>query len=77
LIALELRPLHKDRVDPPASLPTPAHLSGLLEHAPGMRVPVAWLIGELGNRSFSLTLFSMAVLALLPGASTIMGLLIA
>jgi hypothetical protein len=44
-------------------LPTSADLSGLLEHAPGMRVPVAWLIGQLGNRSFSLTLFSMAVLA--------------
>ena len=70
--------LPKDRVDPPDTLPTSAHLSRLLvEHAPGARVPVGWLIGRLGNRSFGLTLFSMAVLALLPGASTIVGVLIA
>jgi hypothetical protein len=34
-------------------------------------------MAELGDRSFGLTLLVMAVIALLPGASTIMGLLIA
>jgi hypothetical protein len=69
--------LSKDRVDPVDTLPTSAHLSRVLQDAPGARVPVGWLIGRLGNRSFGLTLFSMAVLALLPGASTIVGVLIA
>ncbi len=66
----------KDRVDP-ASLPTSAHLLRLLDRAQGARVPVGWLIGQLGDRSFGLTLFAMAMLALVPGASTIMGVLIA
>ncbi|MBY0318900.1 MAG: exopolysaccharide biosynthesis protein [Reyranella sp.] len=66
----------KDRVDP-ASLPTSAHLLRLLDRAEGARVPVGWLIGQLGDRSFGLTLFAMAMLALVPGASTIMGVLIA
>jgi hypothetical protein len=68
--------LSKDRVDP-ASLPTSAHLLRLLDRAEGARVPVGWLIGQLGNRSFGLTLFAMAMVALVPGASTIMGVLIA
>lgn len=66
----------KDRVEP-ASLPTSAHLLRLLDRAEGARVPVGWLIGQLGDRSFGLTLFAMAMLALVPGASTIMGVLIA
>jgi len=40
-------------------------------------VSVGWLMGELGERSFGLTLLGMAVIALVPGASTLMGLLIA
>lgn len=66
----------KDRVDP-ASLPTSAHLLRLLDRAEGARVSVGWLIGQLGDRSFGLTLFAMAMVALVPGASTIMGVLIA
>lgn len=38
---------------------------------------ISWLIAELGERSFGLTLLLMAVIALLPGLSTIVGLLIA
>lgn len=38
---------------------------------------VGWLMEELGERSFGLTLLVMATVALLPGASTIVGLLIA
>lgn len=38
---------------------------------------IGWLIAELDGRSFGLTLLLMAVIALLPGISTIVGLLIA
>ncbi len=49
----------------------------MLDRAPGERVDVGWLMAELGERSFGLTLLGMAVIALVPGASTIMGVLIA
>ncbi len=49
----------------------------MLDRAEDARVPVSWLLGELGERSFGLTLLGMAVIALVPGASTFMGLLIA
>jgi hypothetical protein len=49
----------------------------MLDRAEGARVSVGWLMGELGERSFGLTLLVMAVIALLPGASTVMGVLIA
>lgn len=58
-------------------VPTSAQLAGLLERAEGAEVTVGWLIGQLGARSFGLTLFIMAVIALVPGASTIVGVLIA
>ena len=62
---------------PPPPLPTSVQLARLLDRVDGPRVAVGWLIGQLGRRSFGLTLFAMAVLALLPGASTLMGVLIA
>ncbi|MPZ29455.1 MAG: exopolysaccharide biosynthesis protein [Rhodospirillales bacterium] len=49
----------------------------MLDRAGGPRVSIGWLISELGERSFGLTLLVMAIIALLPGASTIVGLLIA
>jgi hypothetical protein len=49
----------------------------MLNRAQGARVSIGWLISELGERSFGLTLIVMAIVALLPGASTIVGLLIA
>ena len=49
----------------------------MLDRADGPRVSVGWLIAELGERSFGLTLLVMAIIALLPGASTVVGLLIA
>ena len=58
-------------------VPTSVHLSRMLDRAEGTRVSIGWLIAELGERSFGLTLLVMAVIAFLPGASTIMGLLIA
>jgi hypothetical protein len=41
------------------------------------RVPVVWLLEQLGPRSFGLTFFVMGVVALVPGASTIVGVLLA
>jgi hypothetical protein len=49
----------------------------MLDQAPGTHVSIGWLMGELGERSFGLTLLVMAVIALLPGASTLVGLLLA
>jgi len=49
----------------------------MLDRAERPCVSVGWLIAELGERSFGLTLLVMAIIALLPGASTIVGLLIA
>jgi hypothetical protein len=49
----------------------------MLDRPHGERVSVGWLMGELGERSFGLTLLVMAIIALLLGASTIVGLLIA
>jgi hypothetical protein len=58
-------------------VPTSVHLQRMLNRAEGARVSVGWLMDELGERSFGLTLLVMAIVALLPGASTIVGLLIA
>jgi hypothetical protein len=58
-------------------LPTSVHLSRLLARAPGARITVGWLMRELGERSLGLTLLVMAVIALLPGLSTFVGVLIA
>lgn len=62
---------------PPPILPTSVRLARLLDPVQSTRVPVGWLIRQLGERSFGLVLFAMALLALLPGASTLIGLLIA
>jgi hypothetical protein len=62
---------------PPSYVPTSEHLSRLLDQAENEAVTVGWLIEQLGTRSFGLTLFIMAVIALVPGASTVIGVLIA
>jgi len=49
----------------------------MLDRAKGTHVSVGWLISELGERSFGLTLLVMAIIALMPGASTLVGVLIA
>ena len=61
----------------PLPVAASVHLSRMLDRAKGARVSIGWLMGELGERSFGLTLLGMAVVALVPGASTFMGLLIA
>jgi hypothetical protein len=49
----------------------------MLDRAEDARVSIGWLMEQLGRRSFGLTLFVMAVIAFLPGASMIVGLLVA
>jgi hypothetical protein len=49
----------------------------MLDRAEGTHVTVGWLMAELGDRSFGLTLLVMAIVALMPGASALVGVLIA
>ena len=63
--------------DQPTYLPTSVQLARMLDRAEGPRVSIAWLIEQLGRRSFGLTLLLMAVIACVPGASTIVGFLVA
>lgn len=57
--------------------PTSVELSRMLDCAHGARVSIAWLMAQLGRRSFGLTFFVMGLVALLPGASTLVGVLLA
>jgi len=58
-------------------VPTSAYLGEILNDAPGDSVSISWIMEQLGDRSFGLTLFVMAVVAVIPGGSTIIGVLIA
>ena len=66
-----------ERCESPTPAPTSVQLSRMLDRVKGARVSIKWLLGELGERSFGLTLLILAVIALLPGASTPAGVLIA
>jgi hypothetical protein len=57
--------------------PTSVQLLRMLDRAKGAKVSIGWLMEELGERSFGLTLLVMALIALLPGASIVVGLLMA
>lgn len=59
------------------SVPTSVQLAMMLDRAEGPRVSIGWLMEKLGRRSFGLTIFVMAVIALIPGASTVIGVLVA
>lgn len=61
----------------PTYVPTSRYLSKILDHAEGSHVSIGWLMDQLGERSFGLTLFIMAVIAFLPGAATLIGVLVA
>jgi hypothetical protein len=56
--------------------PTSAVLDHLLGGAPEEQVTLEWLIGRLGDRSFGLVLFLLALLGLLPGVSAVAGVLL-
>jgi hypothetical protein len=61
----------------PTYVPTSVQLAQMLDRADGPRVSIGWLVKQLGRRSFGLTLLVMAVIGCVPGASTIVGLLVA
>jgi hypothetical protein len=63
--------------DSPTYVPTSVQLTRMLDRAEGPSVSIGWLVEQLGRRSFGLTLFVMAVIGFVPGASTIVGLLVA
>jgi hypothetical protein len=69
--------LNHQQATPPDLVPTSVHVAKMLDRAEGARVSVGWLMAELGDRSFGLTLLVMAIVALIPGASTLVGVLIA
>jgi hypothetical protein len=49
----------------------------MLDRAEDTRVSIGWVVEQLGRRSFGLTLLVMAVIGFVPGASTVVGLLVA
>jgi hypothetical protein len=49
----------------------------LEDRAEEAQVSVSWLMEQLGRRSLGLTLFMMAIIALVPGVSIVIGVLIA
>src|SRR5258708_22318891 len=58
-------------------LPTSVQLAQMLDRAEEDRVSIEWLVEQLGRRSFGLTLLVMAVVGFVPGASAVVGLLMA
>jgi hypothetical protein len=62
-------------IDPQA--PTSTVLRELLLHAPEDRIALGWLMGSLGDRSFGIVLLLLGLLACLPAASAIVGIIIA
>jgi hypothetical protein len=52
-------------------------LNGLLTGAPADRVTLGWLLDSLGERSFGVVMLVLGLLALLPGASAVVGVLLA
>lgn len=57
-------------------LPTSVVLNDLLADAPGDHVTLAWVIGRLQERSFGLVMLLLALIALVPGLSTFIGVLL-
>ena len=64
-------------VDLVRHVPTSVILEGVLRDAPPDGVTLAWLIGSLEERSFGIVILVIALVGLLPGASTFVGLLLA
>jgi hypothetical protein len=62
-------------IDPQA--PTSTVLRELLLYAPEDRITLGWLMGSLGDRSFGIVLLLLGLLACLPAASAIVGIIIA
>ncbi len=63
--------------DAASHVPTSIVLENLLRKAPSDHVTLAWLLGELRERSFGFVMLVMALVALIPGGSTFVGFLLA
>jgi len=61
----------------PRRVPTSVVLESLLEDAPGEQVTLAWLLEQLSERSFGIVMFLLGLLAMIPGASAFIGVLLA
>jgi hypothetical protein len=59
-----------------ARVPTSVVLEELLKDAPPDHVTIAWLMGSLRERSFGIVMLLMALVALIPGASMFIGVLL-
>jgi hypothetical protein len=57
-------------------IPTSTVLENLLRKAPADFVTLDWLFGELRERSFGFVMLLMALVALIPGGSTFIGILL-
>jgi hypothetical protein len=60
-----------------AYVPTSTILERLLSDAPTDYVSFGWILERLEERSFGLLMFLLAVIALVPGLSTVIGILLA
>jgi hypothetical protein len=58
-------------------IPVSVILLALLDKAPEKDVTIEWLVDGLRERSFGLVLLVMALVALIPGGSTVIGVLLA
>jgi len=59
-----------------ARVPTSTIMQALLEEAPSGHVSLGWVIERLGARSFGLLMFLLALVALVPGLSGLIGVLL-
>ncbi len=64
-------------VDMEMRVPTSVILEGLLRDAPKDHVTLNWIIDHLGTRSFGIIMLIIALVGLLPGASPLIGILLA
>jgi len=60
-----------------AHVPTSVLLQELVKHAPAEHVTLAWLLDRLRERSFGIVMLLLALVSLVPGASAIIGVLLA
>ena len=63
--------------DDAARVPTSVVLQDLLREVPAERVSLAWTLGYLCTRSFGVIMLLLALIGLVPGVASIIGILLA
>lgn len=58
-------------------VPTSVILEGLVRDAPDGDVTLEWIVGHLGERSFGIVMLLVALVGLLPGIASLVGVLLA